>query len=250
MYARLMEPAMGIVPEKLHYVYLHRRVSDDKVFYVGKGARNRAQSSSGRNVHWHRIVKKHGFYACIVKDNMFERCALTFERMIIAAFGIKNLANAVDGGGGTTGWRHSEATKKAISENVKKRTPTEKQLWALNTYGRSGPTEEARRKQSIAKMGVKKGPMDQSTKDKIREKRLGHKASEQARINMRDAHLGKFKGKENPNYDQTVRKFVNVDGSVFEGTRGEFIKEYGLKDGCVSSVISGRQKSVRGWKLS
>jgi len=43
------------------YVYLHSRLTDGVVFYVGMGTAKRAYSKAGRTSHWLRTVDKHGY---------------------------------------------------------------------------------------------------------------------------------------------------------------------------------------------
>lgn len=85
---------------KAYYVYIHRRADDGKVFYVGKGKRDRHKSVYGRNTHWNRIVSKHGFTSHIVMRFTSEACAFSFERAIISMYGLENLSNMTDGGDG------------------------------------------------------------------------------------------------------------------------------------------------------
>ena len=55
-----------------YYVYLHRRGTDNEVFYVGKGKGRRAWHTWGRNKHWRNSVDKHGFFVDIVVDDLQE----------------------------------------------------------------------------------------------------------------------------------------------------------------------------------
>ncbi len=97
------------------YVYLHRRATDGRVFYVGKGTRKRAFSKFGRSEYWHRIVKKHGFFVEIAQDKMQQWWALELEMQLIAFYGKKNLCNMTDGGDGATGYKKSAETRKKQS---------------------------------------------------------------------------------------------------------------------------------------
>lgn len=43
------------------YIYVHTKTTDNSIFYVGRGNRNRFVRSDNRNKHWQNIVAKHGF---------------------------------------------------------------------------------------------------------------------------------------------------------------------------------------------
>lgn len=108
------------------YVYVHRYASGDnkgKVFYVGKGMKNRKNIKYGRSTHWRRISSKYGFIPEVVKRFNTNECALTYERIMIKLIGRDNLCNLTDGG-----------------------------------EGGSNPSEETRRKMSAAKIGKKQRP--------------------------------------------------------------------------------------------
>lgn len=120
--------------EKNFYVYLHRRKSDAVPFYVGKGKGGRAYAKDGRNPHWIRTVKKHGYEVEFVETDLSEVDAFSLEMELIAHYGRSNLkqgplVNMSDGGEGPTGWIPSEETKAKIS--------------AANT-GRDAPNKDLR----------------------------------------------------------------------------------------------------------
>lgn len=100
---------------KPFYVYRHRRATDGRVFYVGKGKGQRAYKKSSRNRHWQNIVAKHGFTVEIVKTFQSQECALSYEMALIAAYGLENLANSAIGGGNNSGWSHSDEWKHEAS---------------------------------------------------------------------------------------------------------------------------------------
>lgn len=54
------------------YIYAHRKLSDNTIFYIGKGSGYRAYSKKSRNKHWMNIVKKHGLNIEIVLINLTE----------------------------------------------------------------------------------------------------------------------------------------------------------------------------------
>jgi len=90
-----------------HYVYTHS--INGKVFYVGKGYKDRAWSTLSRNYYWWRWVNyyypeyihkgmllprnnKH-IVVTIVKDNMEYKDAYLYEAKVIEQYGIDNLTN-------------------------------------------------------------------------------------------------------------------------------------------------------------
>jgi hypothetical protein len=97
------------------YVYVHRRDTDGRVFYVGKGKAKRAWASQGRSNYWHRIVAKHGLIVEIVQDHLQECYAFELEKDLIAYYGRENLCNLTDGGEGPSGFLKSAETKRKIS---------------------------------------------------------------------------------------------------------------------------------------
>lgn len=143
--------------EPLFYTYIHRRASDDKVFYVGKGKGDRAESHKNRNNHWLKTVKKHGIRVEIVARWDDEKDAFKHEKELIAQyreFGLK-LCNYTDGGDGTSGHKHSAETRAKLSS------------------------------MQIGKV------ISAETRAKIGAKSLGHKLSEDARKRISDKKKGK-----------------------------------------------------------
>jgi len=235
---------------RLHYVYAHRRSTDGTPFYIGKGKDRRAWSTSGRNRHWRHIVAKHGFEVAIVRSGLFEPCALTLERITIAANRHLGLANYVDGGGGTSGWKHSDDAKRRIAAHNKGRKITPAMRAALNSYN-SGKklTDEHKAKLSAAKTGKSRKPHTAETRAKIAASHIGIRPTAETLRKMSQAKIGKATGSASPTYDHTIRQWRHLDGREFVGTRAEIIKKFNLGDPCVSAVIRGRQKSVKGWRL-
>jgi hypothetical protein len=98
------------------YVYIHRRATTGEVFYVGKGAGDRAHSHFGRGTYWQNIVKKHGVIVEIVQSGLQEWAAFEIERDLIALHGRGDcgygpLVNLTDGGEGATGHRQTDEAK-------------------------------------------------------------------------------------------------------------------------------------------
>ena len=77
-----------------YYVYLHRRLDNDEVFYVGKGCDDRAFSQSKRNYFWRNIIKQAG--GCrveFVEYGLTEKEAINLEENLILKY--KNISTNV-----------------------------------------------------------------------------------------------------------------------------------------------------------
>lgn len=85
-----------------YYVYEHYRASDGSVFYVGMGRGKRFKTKDSRNIHWQRIVAKHGFSAKIIASGLTLEDAYQLEIDTILSHGKENLCNITDGGDGVT----------------------------------------------------------------------------------------------------------------------------------------------------
>lgn len=86
------------------YVYLHRRKSDNQVFYVGKGRQYRATTRSNRSRWWHAVADKHGYVVEYIKQGLGEGEAFQLEIATIKAYrNTTELCNLSDGGEGPAG---------------------------------------------------------------------------------------------------------------------------------------------------
>lgn len=85
-----------------YYVYIHKRASDGKPFYVGKGNKYRAWVTKGRNNWWEKVVLKHGFTVEIVYEKLTEEEAFQCEKDVILEFNYFGypLVNLTTGGEG------------------------------------------------------------------------------------------------------------------------------------------------------
>ncbi len=75
-----------------YYVYEHLRNDNGKVFYVGKGKGDRANSQY-RNKFWVEVVKETDFTVRILKSNLLENESLKLESEMISKYGLDNLTN-------------------------------------------------------------------------------------------------------------------------------------------------------------
>jgi len=144
--------------KNVFYVYLHRRASDNKVFYVGKGKDKRAWDIYCRNIFWKRTYEKHGSRVEIVFDNLNEDEAFQVERDTILEmryFGYP-LCNMTEGGEGASGVKQSEETKLKRSLALKGKKRSEETILKIakaNTGKKKTPEQiEAMR---LVPLGIK-----------------------------------------------------------------------------------------------
>ena len=135
------------------YTYAHINKDTNKIFYIGKGSKNRYKAIHKRSTHWNHIVNKHGFKAEILAYWDTEKEAFNHEKLLISCFKDMNyvLANKTDGGEGTA------------SNKIK--------LSALNRPKRN---------------------LSEETKKKISLSLIGRKVNEETRIKISNSHKGKI----------------------------------------------------------
>ena len=150
--------------DRRFYVYVHIRLDNNTVFYVGKGKGDRAYDLDRGNFH-NGVCKEHGCRVEIIKDNLTESQAFRLESKMIKyyvltlGYGIpidgyrdfsnnKYLTNMTFGGEGVSGMHHSKESKQRISEKCKgKRAGKNNPL-----YGKHH-SEETKQKMSESKKG-------------------------------------------------------------------------------------------------
>ena len=175
--------------QKKYYVYVHRRESDGRPFYVGKGSGRRAFVKSGRGAHWQNIVRKHGYSVSIVKDGMSEACASSLEKVLIYVIGLQNLCNISPGGDGTRGvvFSASSLEKMRLAKLGIKQSESHAQKSRSAKVGKRQPTtavDKTRKARSIALISSD-GEVFSSAAEaaRVMSSRLGVKCS-QANISM------------------------------------------------------------------
>ena len=109
-----------LAPGQAFYTYMHSRVSDDKVFYIGKGALNRAWSKDGRSAYWKRVTQKHGLRVDICASWAAEQDAFDHECFLIQTFRDLGhpVVNSTSGGEGVSGYKWP-ADKLAVAVQAK-----------------------------------------------------------------------------------------------------------------------------------
>lgn len=122
------------------YTYMHTRLTDNKVFYIGKGTGPRAYKTTRRNAYWKNVVAKHGYRVDICARFATDAEALAHEVFLIACFRDLGtpLTNLTDGGDGAAGLAQSEVTraKRAASMTGKKRSAETRRRMSIAATGR------------------------------------------------------------------------------------------------------------------
>ncbi len=130
------------------YVYCHRRKTDGKCFYIGKGSGKRYREKQSRNQYWWNIVNKYGFTTEILISGLTEEKAFELEAEFCKQIGYKNLCNLnMEKGNG--GWTRNEETKQKISKKLightfnrgKIRTDEQKQRMREAKLGKPKPKD-------------------------------------------------------------------------------------------------------------
>jgi hypothetical protein len=134
------------------YIYRHIRLDKNEPFYVGIGSDDnfkykRACEKENRNKHWYNIVKKTQYEVEIILDNLTWDEACEKEVEFIKLYGREDLnegilCNMTNGGEGVLGMKHSDKTKKILSDDNKR---PEKMAVCMKNYKKM-LTPEAREK--------------------------------------------------------------------------------------------------------
>jgi len=177
-------------------VYVHIRLDNSEVFYVGRGIdRRRMNSKSSRNKYWHNIVNKCGYYGEVIwesdvsmkKEDAWEEAGKK-EIEFIKKYGRQDLGegclvNMTDGGEGAIGKIYTEEYRKKLSDShIGIHSGINHPL-----YGK-GHSGETRRKISESQRGRK---LSKQHRENISKSNVGRIVSEETRKKIGTAHRGK-----------------------------------------------------------
>jgi hypothetical protein len=168
------------------FVYLHRRASTGKVFYVGKGTRYRHKSKWNRSQHWHNIVNKHGYTIEIAQSGMQEWWAFELERELILKYKEDGLCNRTDGGEGASGYSASEETKQ--KHHKRRWTPEWRENLSQKAKARFS-NAEYKQQHAIRHQEIMSRP---EVKAKLRIAALNQFSTQEARQRARDLTIKQF----------------------------------------------------------
>lgn len=66
-----------------YYVYGHKKLDTGELFYIGKGKKNRINSTRNRSKGWTETVATHGFISYIIKENLTNKEAVALEKELV-----------------------------------------------------------------------------------------------------------------------------------------------------------------------
>lgn len=167
----------GVDVKNIFYVYAHRRQTDGKIFYIGKGKGKRAWATD-RNASWREEAQKHGVEIEFIAENLSEEEAFNKEIETIQNIGLENLTNMANGGEGSSGWLHTEESKNKIS------------IWLKGNQHLKGHkhSEDAKKKMSETH---KARYQDPKVRERQSQSMKGREITKEHREKLRAANKGK-----------------------------------------------------------
>jgi len=199
------------------YVYQHIRLDTNEVFYIGISSDlnyRRSISKRNRNILWERIVKKHGFKAEILFDNISWEDACKKEIELIKFYGRKDikegsLVNLTNGGECIHGFNHS---KESILKTINSEGFKNRKIFQPNTKGKN--YEEIYGKEKAGEIKKKQSkairPLARTGENHhmFGKKRPGHSAKLKGRPN--EKLKGLSSGDKNPMRNKEVALKVSL----------------------------------------
>lgn len=257
------------------YVYLHRRLSDGQVFYVGKSANNPSRCKSfgkdgadsyRKSKLWQRTARKHGVAVEIVMDNLQEWYANELEIELIAYYGRLDvgegcLVNHTDGGEGSRRlWmHHPKADKKVYSLfhviTDEKFVGTRQEFYKFFNTTHSN-MQKMFMGESLASMGWAKE--ENRLKIEISRSLGGVIEAKKGRIYVLSESELKARSQrekeKRKSFEKVAPKFVfdNGLGLVLKLTKKQFIEKYNASREQLNSVIRGEKnyRTIKGFSVS
>ena len=153
-------------------LYIHRKLTNNEIFYVGIGSSTRPYSIKDRNKFWKNVVAKYGYSIQVVYTNLTKEEAIEAEQFCIQTIGRRDLAtgplvNLTAGGDGALGKITSEETKikmrKCKNISHKNNIASANRLKLVNQKGVL-KSQSHKEKLSLSLIGIVR---DENTRDKM-----------------------------------------------------------------------------------
>lgn len=214
------------------YVYRHRRLDNNQVFYVGIGkAKNyfRAYSKAQRSKWWKSIVKTTKYEVEVLTNSLTKEEACELEIFLISEYGRKDccggtLVNMTDGGDGVLGKIHSEETKLKISLSNKGKH---------SLYGENNPNYGK--------------PRSESSKEKQRLTMTGRVRSKDSRISQSNTLKEQYK---NGKFHSGAKKVIDTSTGIIYISIKEAAEAFGIKANTLEKYLSGKLKNKTNLKYA
>lgn len=253
------------------YVYAHFRPDTGKLFYIGKGKGRRAWDRSSRNRHWKHIVARHGRNVRIIRDGLAEQEALDIEARLIAHR--TGLATYTSGGGGISGFRHSDQTKRKMSERMTGKALSDQARQRMSATIRSRPdllalrsaaftnNNPAKREENRARSSERMRTQNPMLSAEVRAKAGAHHKGKpllaETKAKISAALKGRKRGPMKPNVAAALatanaarkRPVQTACGLVFDSTLGA-AKATGASQGNIVNNCAGRANTAGGYTWS
>ena len=230
---------------KDYFVYFHIRLSNNQIFYIGKGKNKRFKSVADRNKHWHNVANK-GYYYLIYANNLTEKEAFNLEKEMIKKYK-SQLVNLTDGGEGTSGYKYTKEQKKNCSDRYFRMMKKgflprlDKTIYKfLNTNGDifegtiKDFKEYSKLSQSVISHIIRK--IDYLTIDGWYHEKADLKK------------CGVPNGDRHSLSDKNIYSFIHDDGIIEHLKRFEFCKKYNICNKRIYELVSNNT-TVFGWRL-
>lgn len=141
-------------------VYQHRRLDTNEVFYVGiASTKDRPYNKVKRSQQWKNIENKYGRIVEVICTCETREEACQIERYLIKYYGrrdlgLGNLVNFTDGGEGSINYKHTDESRKKMSEANLNRSEELKEKFKRSFLGKKH-SDETKLKMSEAQKGCK-----------------------------------------------------------------------------------------------
>jgi hypothetical protein len=237
------------------YVYRHRRLDNNEIFYVGLGSvykkheksngfktlYERAFSKSGRSSYWNKVFNKSGYLVEIVASNLTREYAEELEIFLISEYKRKDccggtLVNLTDGGEGVSG--HTWTDEQKLQASIDRKgdgnpnygntwTEEQKKIHSLKLSGENASCFG--RVGELHPMFGKKGEFNPN---------YGSKRTEETKNNTSKSKKGKKGAEKTPLQiqqfaDRNSKKVINTENGVIYSS----IKEASEKEGVNWSTL-------------
>lgn len=211
------------------YVYIHRKETDNEVFYVGRGKRSRYKSTK-RSSFWLKVARKHGCVVEIVAQGLHTHEAKLLELKLVEYYGRRNLGNGTlvnltDGGDGAVNTVVSQETKYKLSlaNTGMLNGNADLSSYHFRNY-KTGETEYCTKWDFEVKHKINTAVMFST--ERINTLKYWYAVCRMTPDQLERLENG-FKGKYNKQSNLETYTFLNVDTmEEFTGNKHEFFEKY------------------------